>query len=144
MSKRSVLLFAVLVLMFQVQAYSQNLVTTPQIVATVSLTNQTAPISPTTLLTPTQSGTYRISAVMVITAANSGAGYWTTNLGFAPDTGPATDSIAQVNSAQLGGGINLYTAAFRSDAGQPITYSVIDHDGALGSTYELFLVLEKL
>jgi len=144
-SQRSVLLFAALVLLFQVQAHSQNLGgSTPQIVARVSLTGQTGPISPTTLLSPTQDAMYRISAVMVITTANSGAGFWSINLGFAPDTGPTTVSIAQISSNQVGGGINFYTTAFRSDAGHPITYSVVDHNGAEGSTYELFIVLERL
>jgi len=87
---------------------------------------------------------YRISAVMVITTANSGAGFWSINLGFAPDTGPTTVSIAQINSNQIGGGINFYTTAFRSDAGHPITYSVVNFFGAEGSTYELFIVLERL
>lgn len=138
------LLFAALVLLLGVQAYSQNLGSTPQIVTRVSLTNQTGPISPTTLLIPTQNAMYRISAVMVMTTANSGTGSWDIDLGFAPDTGPITDSIATVYSNQVGGGINYFTTAFRSDAGHPITYSVVDRGGAEGSTYELFIVLEKL
>jgi len=144
MSKRNSLLFAALVLLLQVCSHAQNVgVGTPQIVARVNLAGQTVPISPTTLFVPAKDGTYRISAIMVITTANNPAGFWTVNLGLSPDTGPATFPLLPVNTSQLG----LASAPdipFRSDAGQPITYSVVDSGGAQGSIYELFLVLELL
>jgi len=142
MSKRNTVLLVALVLVLQIFSFSQS-VSVPQIVARVSLTGQTGSISPTTLLTPTQDGTYRVSVTMVVTAANSPGGYWRLQLGLSPDSGPTTFGLMQMSSGQVY--IDSAPAyPFRSNAGKPITYSVTDEGGAQGSTYELFLVLERL
>jgi hypothetical protein len=145
-SARNVFVIAALIALFQLNGYSQNVggPITPQIVARVNITGQTGEIPTTILLTPAKDGTYRISAVMIVTTANNPpGGLWYLKLGFSSDAGPITFPVLGVNSSQIGPSAGE-DFPFRSNAGYPITYSVIDTGGAQGSTYELFLVIERL
>src|SRR5437899_2746716 len=62
--------------------------TTPQIVATFQRLNQTTTIPRTTIYTPTTSGTFRISIVMVGVVAGGDVGYWVGRPRFTDDAGP--------------------------------------------------------
>ena len=146
MLKRRLPSLATMLLLLSLCSYAQTVgPVMPQIIARVNLTGQTNPIATTKLVNPTKDGLYRVSAVIVITTANNPpGGLWYVYLGFAPDTGPTTQGVFAANSSQIGGGLNSYSYTIRSNAGHPITYAVADNGGAQGSTYELFLILERL
>lgn len=81
---------------------------------------------------------------MVVTAPSDQAGTWTTAVGFAPDSGATTQDWLGVNSAVPGGGVSPNTLTVRSNANNPLTYSVKSEDNAQGSVYELFFTVERL
>ena len=125
-----------------------GLVGSPQIVARVNLTGQTNSIPTTTFFTPKSDGLFRLSGVMVTTlASNQLTGTWETTIGFTPDSGATTQPWVSTNTAVITGGVNESTLTVRSNAGNPLTYSVsvgANSGDPQGSTYELFLVLERL
>jgi hypothetical protein len=124
----------------------------PRIVAKVKLTNRTASVPDSILFTPTQSGLYRISVYMSMTAPASG-GAWQTSLSWTDDAG----------AEQLGAIAGIYNSAvpptdYSTDgregtpnlnptiwavAGAPVTYSVTGI-GTVGGAYEMFMVAEQL
>jgi hypothetical protein len=130
----------------------------PHVIATAKATNQTAPITSTTIFTPPISGLYRISSYMATTTPGTlDNGYWTLVLGWTDDAGVEGMSPLELRgvvsppnafgfTAQagdynsfLGGGSSF---VFRAIAGSPVTYSVLN-TGTDG-TYEVFLVAERL
>lgn len=127
--------------------------TTPTIVATVKLTDQTTAIPKTVLFTPTTEGTFRLSVYMVTTvpATNGSAAEWVTSLNWTDDAsywfysdastvaaGRRTNSIFCCKP-----GSNPLT--FSAKGGMPITYAVSSRSGnPSGSTYEVFITLEQL
>ncbi|HWY20989.1 MAG TPA: hypothetical protein VNX26_07190 [Candidatus Acidoferrum sp.] len=130
----------------------------PVIVATVKLTGQTAPISSTTLFTPTATGVYRVSAYMTqVTPVNLLNVFWYLNLRWRDDAG-AESAAVETNNPVLqtltsGAPPNAYgfdgippgsTSIIEAKAGQPITYSVVLSAGTSGGTYSLFMVVERL
>lgn len=117
----------------------------PKIVARINLTGQTNPISTTTIFIPETDGLFRFSGVMVVTVPSNQAGTWTTTIGFAPDSGATIQQWLGANSAVIGGGVSLNDLTVRSNAGNPLTYSVTATAGMpQGSTYELFFTVERL
>jgi hypothetical protein len=126
--------------------------TSPVIVRKVALTNQSAPISTTTLFTPPQSGLYRVSVYMTQVVANvQQNGLWSYNIGWSDDAGAETASLVQLAAAQVppqawgsfvgspGNVIVLQTVA-----GQPVTYSVALQGAADGGgVYSLYFVVER-
>ena len=130
----------------------------PAIVATVKLTGQTAPISATTLFTPTATGVYRVSAYMTqVTPVNLLNVFWYLNLRWTDDAGAEAASV-QTNHMllqTLTSGTPPEAYGFNSlfpgnssiievKAGQPITYSVVLSAGTSGGTYSLYMVVERL
>jgi hypothetical protein len=130
----------------------------PAIVATVKLTGQTAPISATTLFTPTATGLYRVSAYMTqVTPVNLLNVFWYLNLRWTDDAGAESASV-QTNHMLLqtltsGTPPEAYgfeaippgtTSVIEAKAGQPITYSVVLSAGTSGGTYSLYMVVERL
>ncbi len=120
--------------------------TYPQIVAKISLLNQTTSLPATTILTPTTNGTYRLSVYWAETVPGPNVGNWQLTFGW-------TDEVGAESNGQ---GLILYptkappfdsvqqTQIVRANAGTPITYTV----GGLGAvptgTYDLFIVAEKI
>lgn len=110
-------------------------------VATASLTGQTAAIGATTLFTPSAAGTYRVSVYQVCTTA--GAGTLATTIGWTDDeqaqtTKPASD----VNLANLGEAASGVT--FIQATAVAITYTVTAAGIAGGAAFSLYITVEQL
>src|SRR5690348_16049715 len=70
---------------------SDSLPATPQIIRRVALTNQTAPIPPTTLFTPSHTGIYRLHSYLAFThQAND---YWLAKAEWSDDLGPQSGAL---------------------------------------------------
>ena len=116
--------------------------TTPQIVATFHRLGQTAEIPPTTIYTPKNWGTFRISIVMVGIVA-TGNGYWAGELLF--DDGAGKDNPFDF-AAFLNLDIRRTAVAefpIRAKMGKPIRFQV-KSVGAEGSKYNVWVVVEQL
>jgi hypothetical protein len=104
--------------------------TTPQIVATFARVNQTAVISPTTIYTPKNWGTFRVSVVMVLITKNGNNSQWDGLIKFRDAAGK--ESLEAVlytnflNTAQT-------EFPFRQRAGEPIQFSVTANGDTSGS-----------
>ena len=126
----------------------------PRIVATVSLTGQTAGIAKTALFTPTNDGLFRVSAYMTMTVPMS-TGFWRLNAFWTDDAGAEENVIyylfsgnkpptAACNTPDVGGpSCNSAVLLFHDKAGVPLSYDVEAHAGAAG-TYDVFIVVEQL
>jgi hypothetical protein len=136
-------------------------VTLSNVVAKVSLPNQTAAIPTTTIYTPTQTGQYRLSVYATVVAFNTqSGGLLAFNLGWTDDSGPqAINSLLVGNTETLSPGqfvqslgMNNYpgwalggpVTTFEAIAGQPITFSVTDDIVSGSVTYSLYYTLERL
>ena len=122
--------------------------TTPQIVATFQRLNQTADISPTTIYTPANWGTFRISIVMVGTVAN-GMGNnasWVGGVQFTDGAGEnAPDYPFDAELFTITRQTAVAEFPIRAKAGRPIKFSVISpYGGTEGSKYNVFVVVEQL
>jgi hypothetical protein len=131
---------------------ADGLPATPQIIRRVELTNQTTPIPPTTLFTPTYDGIYRISVYMTLVSSNEGT--WTYHLHWTDDAG---DEETQHNPSPLNLPPRRRRQAFgyapdttpgnvliiEAVAGQPVEYHV-DRSGGNGGVYSLYFVVERL
>jgi hypothetical protein len=134
----------------------------PIIVARGKLLNQTAPIPTTTIVTPTQSGLYRLSIYMFLTVPNvNSCGFWRYMLSWSDSAGAEqygqfyanTGPVLSLSGGQAPPGAwayNTYNApsqvvTFQAVAGSPITYSVVQEQciGENG-TYDLYYALERL
>ncbi len=131
--------------------------TTPQIVAKGKLPNQTAPIPPTTIFTPTQTGLYRLSVYGTLLKTGTTGLTWEFNLAWTDDAGaqsiPTLISAYDFQTGPFGQLYNLYgntapiagpATVFEAKAGQPITYSVTAAGDPDGTTYSLYYTLERL
>jgi hypothetical protein len=130
----------------------------PVIVATVNLTNQTAPISSTTLFTPTSTGVYRVTAYMTqVTPVNTLNIFWYLTLHWTDDAGTQSASLRTNHillqtltsgTPPVSYGFDALppgsTSIIEAKAGQPITYSVVLSKGTNGGTFSLYLVVEQL
>lgn len=118
--------------------------THPRIVATFEQLNQTRPIQPLTLYTPSVTGTFRCSVVMVLTKANGNqVAAW--RGGFL---------VLDASGANGPLGVQLYTEnrntastefPIAAIAGKPIRFRVDDlYGGADGTKYNVWVVVEQL
>jgi hypothetical protein len=117
--------------------------TTPQIVATFQRLNQIGEISPTTIYTPKNWGTFRVSIVMVGTTGNGeSAAFWSAKIDYtdgAGDTnfleGDLLTSTPQTDGVQY---------PIRTKAGKPLKVSVTSVGNTSGSKYNVWVVVEQL
>ncbi len=125
----------------------------PPIVAKGKLVNQTAPIPPTTIFTPTQNGLYRLSAYATVTTGTCGGSTWSYTPQWTDDSGllSTTNEILQSNGSCLGSFILGYagystgaTVTFEAKGGTAITYSVTQQGPPDGTAYSLYYTLERL
>lgn len=112
----------------------------PAVVATLALFNQTAGIPITTLFTPSTNGLYRFTLYMAITAACNTTGDWTLSLSW-NDFGGIQYLALDQGCAPTGERIT--TAPGSVLAGQPITYTVLANNVTSGD-YEVLLTVERL
>ena len=117
--------------------------TSPRIVATFERLGQTADIPPTTIYTPQDWGTFRVSFVMVLTVANeSDNGSWGPVLQF--DDGSGTNygagELLPVTTRRTVGS----QFPFRAKAGKPLKFSVLHANGTLDTKYNVWVVVEQL
>jgi hypothetical protein len=118
--------------------------TTPQIVATFHRLGQTAEIPPTTIYTPKNWGTFRISIVMVGTVASGQNGTWAGVVDFKDGAG---DNTGTAFSAQLVSEVKQTVFAefpIRAEARKPIKFSVTGYGSPQGSKYNVWVVVEQL
>lgn len=123
----------------------------PSIVAHAKLTNQTAPIPTTTILTPKTTGLYRMSIYQTLTTANATSqSCWEVIVNWSDDAGveegqtncvfgSQTPPQAYLNQVFPG---QVFT--FEVTAGSPVTYSVAQFGGSDGTAYSLYYTLERL
>ena len=128
--------------------------TSPTIVASIALTNQTATIPPTTVFTPTQTGLYRLSVYMTQTVSvPRSTSEWRYNLAWVDDAGVegtgfyGVISVSTAKTPPSAWGSSNGTspgnvAIFQAIAGQPVTYSVLCNKA--GGAYSLYFTVEQL
>jgi hypothetical protein len=117
--------------------------TSPQIVATFERIGRTGDIAPTTIYTPKEWGTFRISIVMVGTVANGQLNsYWGGELGFTDGAGDSSrfEIDLAIDKRRTDG--NEFP--IRAKAGKPITFSVISNGDTSGTKYNVWVVVEQL
>lgn len=134
--KRIVLFTLVLIVGLETSGFGQNAPTNstryPLIVAKVSLTNQTAQIPWTTLVTPTATHLYRISVYMDGPREND----WSLDVLWTDDNGQQGAGV-QTNNP---GNYVTWVATIRDMAGSPLKYQVAGSEGS----YSLSLTVEQL
>ena len=121
----------------------------PRIVAQVSVTGQTNPISPTTVFTPTKTALFRISPFFLATNYTAYGETWTLTYWFTDDLGSEHVVLLCLNSNQAGS--DSYASVcpggppftFRAVAGTPIVFDVEGTPEAPFS-YDLFFTIEQL
>jgi hypothetical protein len=119
----------------------------PTIVAKVQLLNQTAVIPPTTIFTPTQSGMYRVSVVMVLKQANGNIGTaW--YFGQLASKRDQTSGLEQATSILYGGSLDSGMAngvtAVVSSVQQPIVFSTSSGGDVTNTQYNVYIMVERL
>jgi hypothetical protein len=112
----------------------------PCVVASVSLTNQTEPITPTTLFAPATSGLFHVTYYLESSHVNGSVWYISFKW---------TDDLKTRGTGSFGanpGGISGQSLSwnFRCVAGQPIQYSVTGQDNSGGQSFDLFVTVEQL
>jgi hypothetical protein len=132
------LLVCSLIVLASAAAFAQS---SPQIVAQVSLQNQSADIPRTVLVTPTASGIYRITAYFV-SGSNSATGGWGLRLHWKDEDGGRITPIRWADLGRLTHVISV-TYTVRSITGQPIQFSVNGFDSP-NFSYNLFITVEQL
>lgn len=115
--------------------------TFPQVVATFQRIGHARGIS-TTIYTPKSWGTFRISAVMLLTVANGGGGYWqgdimTTDGSVGVDVGGLFFDTLKPLTSQTEQPVRL-------KPGKPVILTVIPGGDTTGSKYNIFVVVEQL
>jgi hypothetical protein len=119
----------------------------PTVVAQVALAGQTAPIPPTTILTPQTNGSYRVSAYIVTTTPATNGDPIYLNLTYTDDSGGKTLTILYLNSGTFFPNNEAEVVfAVRANAGIPLAYSIScdPYCSGFDATYELFLTVEQL
>ncbi len=117
----------------------------PQIVAKVNLTNLTSIVPQRTIFTPTQTGLYRLSPYMASLSPSSTC-CWFLNFYWTDEGGPQTDLDLMVLEGLYGTDLNLAVVgsfSFRAVAGQPVSFDV-SNGGSNQPAYQLSLVIERL
>ena len=118
--------------------------TSPMIVATFQRLNQTTTIPRTTIYTPTTSGTFRISIVMVGTVAGGDGGYWAGKPRFTDEAGTGQkpfEALLHASPRQTA----VAEGPIRAKGGTPINFEVVAPIGHTeGSKYNVWVVVEQL
>jgi len=135
----------VLLLLSWSSSFGQNApkLTTPRIVATFERIGLTTGLPETTIYTPKNWGTFRVSIVMVGTVSNQQDGTWSGELHF---TDGAGENPYPSFTVQLGTSIPQTAVAdfpIRAKAGKPIKFEVSSYIGQ-GSKYNVWVVVEQL
>lgn len=120
--------------------------TLTQVVATVSLTNQTASAGPTNVLTTPNDGLnhfYRFSGFLYDTTVGSGADNMTITYGFTTPTGTTFFQPPWAASSGVGATQGQGTVCFMSGPNTTITYNLI-RAGAGAGVWSVFMMLERL
>jgi hypothetical protein len=114
-----------------------------QVVATFHRVNQTGPIGPITIYTPSQWGTYRVSISMVLAVGNgdrTGAS-WESDLQFKNQAGNShLFVVLPVRMPQNA----LSEFPIRAQAGKPINITVISNGNTAGTKYNIWVAVELL
>jgi len=119
--------------------------TSPQIVATFERLGQTAAIPPTTIYTPKEWGTFRVSIVMVLTATAGTTGeFWYGELQFVNAAGVNCCEAYSVALPSKGLGSAFGEFPISAKAGTPIKFSVQRAGDNSGSKYNVWVVVEQL
>jgi hypothetical protein len=124
--------------------------TSPQIVARGKLLNQTAPIPTTTILTPSQSGLYRLSVYATMMTGSSSSWSFTPN--WTDDSSASLTTNGVLMSQNTAGpflepGADFSLGApiiLEAKGGTAITYSVTQSGPPDGSVYSMYYTLERL
>jgi hypothetical protein len=123
--------------------------TSPVIVATGQVLDQTAPIAKTTIFTPSQNGLFRLSVYATLTKPNSNSSSeWNYSLFWTDDAGIESQRRLLISNNALRGVFNwnnpLYPLVFQGIAGAPVSYSVVRIGAQDQTTYSLYYVVEQL
>lgn len=140
---KRLLLVAAALLILSTGAFAQCS-TFPCVVASVSLPHQTEALAPATLLTPSASGTFRVSYYLSTGPGGNDGHNWATYIRWTDDQGPR-NVYTQVGS-------NSSSAPYASVivhvvAGQPLQYRTAALGGRDSSTpkvYDLYIVVEQI
>jgi hypothetical protein len=136
-------LFFLLVLLGSVASYGQapakHKPTFPQIVARFERLNQTGPISPTTIFTPTHCGTFQVSIVMVQTVAG-GNGIWFGTFNWTDGSGSDSTNL-QLDTFQRQSANSVFAA--RVKAGTPFSFQITESNTP-GGKYNVWIVVQQL
>jgi hypothetical protein len=135
------LLGLLIVAAFSLGASGQQCSPLPCIVASASLTGQTAPVPLTTIYTPPASGLFRVSTYLSVTRTRSVTPTWILTLGWTDDNGPRSTTTS---ATQNGANANAATAVIQAVGGQPVAYRTGLQGEAGETTYNLFVVVEQL
>jgi hypothetical protein len=119
--------------------------TSPRIVATFERLGVTAGIPPTTIYTPKNWGTFRISIVLVCTVANGdGNANWRGDVVFTDGAGNNSGSLWEAAVPTQIRGTRVTEFPIRAKAGIPIKFSVTPFGQVGGSKYNVWVVVEQL
>ncbi len=134
-------LLALLVIGFSIGAFAQC-ATFPCVVASATLTNQTAAIPSTPIFTPTSDGIFRVSAYLSASASTSKSAYTYVLVGWTDENGPRkTGSQAYQNNSNA----EFTNFTLRDLAGQPLLYQTLYVPSkGTGMTYNLYITVEQL
>jgi hypothetical protein len=130
----------------------------PLIVAKGKLVNQTAPIPTTTIITPPQSGLFRLSVYATLTKSDSTSdSSWLFNVAWTDDSGVESTSYGEIEPLSTGGFAKLgsfiwsgvdhrygATLTFEAAAGTSVSYYVHQQGNPDNSSYSLYYTLERL
>ena len=144
---RSTCSLLMLVLVSWLSSFGQNApkTTFPRVVATFHRYGQTADLSPTTIYTPKNSGTFRVSVVMVLTVGNgNGNAGWNGQLEFNDGGGHNSGLYWQVFLVSQTPTTRSAEFPIRANPGAPIRFSASQAGDASGSKYNVWVVVEQL
>ena len=115
----------------------------PRVVARLNLHNRTKAIGPEILYTPTQSGVFRITGIMVCTIANgsevaawNGSVSWTNELG--------ANSIPFFGAGTRAPNTEYGSWVINATANSPITLQITAFDDTSNTQYNAYIILEQL
>jgi len=121
--------------------------TLPCVVASVTLTDQSAGASGVPFYTPASTGIFRISAYINTSTGTVQRAYWRLDLGWTDSGGPRSGSSISQYLASGQNGFDSATLIANDVGGQPLTYTATPHGGGQGMggmTYTLVLIVEQI
>ncbi len=139
---RSALGMLMVVLGLASVSYGQAATGLPRVVATFKRTNQAGPISMQTIFTPPDTGIYRITVVIVVTAGNGQQGSdWEPTFEWEDENGDENYLIPIPTQSTTEGSSSLSIHDLR---GKPIKGGVVSSGDTSGSKYDVFVVVEQI